>query len=235
MPLPNRRSSSSSSSRRTMVGEAPCATADHDGRNEEVALVDESGPERVGGELWASDPEVTLRCRLQLPDRLGVEVSLDPRPGAGDCLQRRRVHDLVGRAPDLSEVLDGGWLVRDVPGLPGEHHLEHPPPVEVGADRPLEVVDERVHLLVRHAPVELALLICDIAVERCDGEVDQLAHSRSSTYVIRSGARRRCEFVWPAGPEGWSRRRRRQRLRLGSARATTTVRGRRPRSCRSRL
>src|SRR5450830_703964 len=41
-------------------------------------------------------------------------------------------------------------------------------PYEVGADRPLEVVDEAVHLLVRHTPVEAAVLVGDMAVERHD-------------------------------------------------------------------
>jgi hypothetical protein len=47
-----------------------------------------------------------------------------------------------------------------------DRHLVHPAPVEVGADRPLEVVDEAVHFLVRRSPVEITVLIRCVAVER---------------------------------------------------------------------
>ena len=46
---------------------------------------------------------------------------------------------------------------RVVHRLPDGHRLVHPAAVEVRADRPLEVVDERVHLLVGRRPVELAV------------------------------------------------------------------------------
>ena len=60
------------------------------------------------------------------------------------------------------------------------------------------------------------------------------ARSSKCSHIIRNEARRRCEFVWPSGPGGRSRRRRRARLRLESGQATTTARGRHPRSCRWR-
>src|SRR5215210_3678336 len=63
-----------------------------------------------------------------------------------------------------------------VRSVPVEHHLIHPAPVEVGADRPLEVVDEGVHLLVRRSPVEVAVLVRYVAVERRDRQVDKLGH-----------------------------------------------------------
>ena len=78
---------------------------DHDGRDEQVVLVDQPGLDRLGGEVGTADGDVASRRRLQLPDRFGVEVALDPRPGAGDRLQRLGVDDLVGRLPDLREVL----------------------------------------------------------------------------------------------------------------------------------
>jgi len=58
----------------------------------------------------------------------------------------------------------------------GHHHLVHPSPVEVGADRPLEVVDEGVDLLVRLSPIELAVLIGYVADERRERRVDQFGH-----------------------------------------------------------
>jgi hypothetical protein len=73
----------------------------------------------------------------------------------------------------------------------------HPPPVKVGADRPLEVVDERVQLIVWPGPVEVAVCVLDIAVEGRDGRVDQLGHRlspgsiRSTPPPPRSSLRRR--------------------------------------------
>jgi hypothetical protein len=66
--------------------------------------------------------------------------------------------------PHLGEVRLGGrqpGLVAD--RLPDGHRLVHAPAVEVGADGPLEVVDELVHLGVGHRPVEPALLVLYVA------------------------------------------------------------------------
>jgi hypothetical protein len=46
----------------------------------------------------------------------------------------------------------------------------------MGAHRALEVVDEPVDFLVRLRPVEVAVLVGDIAVERGDRRIDQLGH-----------------------------------------------------------
>ena len=62
------------------VREVPVAAADDDRREEEVALVDQPGREAPAPRGWARRPEVARGRRLQLPDRLGVEVALDPRP-----------------------------------------------------------------------------------------------------------------------------------------------------------
>src|ERR1019366_8108570 len=73
-------------------------------------------------------------------------------------------------------------LIRNVVGrLPKEHRLVHTAPVEVDADRPLEVVDEAVHLRVRSTPVEIAAVVFDEAVDRRDRRVDQLAHGNRLT------------------------------------------------------
>ena len=65
-----------------------------------------------------------------------------------------------------SKVLHEGRLVGEgVRGLPEGHHPVHPSAVEVRAHRPLEVVDERVDLLVRLSPVEVSVLIRYVAVE----------------------------------------------------------------------
>ena len=49
-----------------------------------------------------------------------------------------------------------------------DHRLLHPAPVQVGADRPLEVVHEPVNVRVRRGPVESSLRVLDVAVERRD-------------------------------------------------------------------
>ena len=46
----------------------------------------------------------------------------------------------------------------------------------MGAGGPLEVVDERVHLLIQRPPVEFALLVLDVAVGRRDRRIDQVGH-----------------------------------------------------------
>jgi hypothetical protein len=78
------------------VGEGLVATAHDDGAEEQVALVDQPGLERLGGQVGTAHAEVGARRRLQLADRSGVEVPLDPGPRAGGLLQRRGVDDLVG-------------------------------------------------------------------------------------------------------------------------------------------
>jgi hypothetical protein len=61
-------------------------------------------------------------------------------------------------------------------GLPVAHRLVHPPPVEIGADRTLQIVDERVYFLVGRRPVNVFFRVGSVAVERHDGRVDQSRH-----------------------------------------------------------
>jgi hypothetical protein len=148
-----------------------------------VPLVDQPGVDRLSREVGPAHQDVSSRCRFQLSDRFGVEVSLDPRSGAGYRLQRLRVHDLVRRLPYLREILHVGRLVGEGERLPRDHHLVYPAPVEVGADRPLEVVDEGVDLLVRLSPVEVAFLVRHVAVERRDRRVDQFRHDDAPRWL----------------------------------------------------
>src|SRR5438132_465534 len=134
-------------------------------------------PERLIGEVGATHREVTSSCSFHLPDRFRVEVSLNSRPRAGHGLQRLLVHDLAGGPPNLREVPHELRFVRGRLGLPVDHHLVHPAPVEIGANRSLEVVDEGVQLLVRCGPVEVAVHVRYVAVERRDRRIDQLGHS----------------------------------------------------------
>src|ERR671911_884948 len=172
-----------------IVGEELLAASDHDGCDEQLAFVDQPGPERVAGEVGTADRQLTFRRRLQLTDGLRVEVSLDPGPGRGRVLQRRGVHDLVGALPDLREVTHGLRLgSQSGVSLPADHRLVHAASVQVAADRPLEVVDEGVHLVVGHSPVEPAVVVLDVAIERCDRRVDQLGHGEPPSTSPRTYA-----------------------------------------------
>ena len=71
------------------------AASNDDGREEELELVYEAGPDRVGGEGGTADADVLLGRRLHPGNRIGVEVPLDPGPGAGFDLQRRGVPDVA--------------------------------------------------------------------------------------------------------------------------------------------
>src|ERR1700722_13959182 len=134
------------------AGEGLLAAAHHDGADDQVALVDQAGLQRLGGQHRAADRDVPVRARFQLPDRRGVEVPLDPGPGGADRLQRAGEHDLVRGPPDLGEVEHQRRLPGLGQGLPAGHFLIQPPSVEVGPDRPLEVVDEAEHLVVGPGP-----------------------------------------------------------------------------------
>src|SRR4051812_24936265 len=141
-------------------GQRGLAGADGDGVEVEVDLVDETVAQRLRGELRAADAEVGRRSGLELPDAVGFELALEPRARGGHALQRPRVDDLLGRPPDLCVLLrDGVRVALGRRGLPVGHRLVHPAAVEVGADRPLLGVDERMDLLVGRGPVEPAARI----------------------------------------------------------------------------
>jgi hypothetical protein len=76
-----------SSSRRTWSGGASAASH-HDGRDEQVALVDAPGLDRLGGGAGTGHADVTSRCRFHLSDRFGIEVPLDPRHAAAASCRR---------------------------------------------------------------------------------------------------------------------------------------------------
>src|SRR5256885_9242105 len=113
-----------------------------------------------------------------LADGLRIEAAFDARPRAGDGLQRRRVHDLVRRLPDLCVLTDECRLVGRVQGgLPEDHRLVHAAPVEICADRALLRIDEAVDIFVGCRPVEVAARIGDVTVNRRDRRVDELGQS----------------------------------------------------------
>src|SRR5436309_16001915 len=97
------------------VGEGTLAASHGDGHEEQLVFVDQPSLDGVSGKLGTAHGQVTGRRSLQLPDRVRIEVPLDPRLAAGHRLQRLRVDDLVGRLPDLRELLHEGRLAGQAP------------------------------------------------------------------------------------------------------------------------
>jgi hypothetical protein len=57
-----------------VVRERPFAASHHYRRQEQVALVDQASLEGLAGELGTTDGHVPLGGRLQLPNRLRIEI-----------------------------------------------------------------------------------------------------------------------------------------------------------------
>jgi hypothetical protein len=68
--------------------------------------------------------------------------------------------------------------------------LVHSPPVPVGVDRPLLLVDGRVHVRVGIRTVEVAVRAFEVPVERRDRRVDQLPDDVLFSPCIRRTKRR---------------------------------------------
>src|SRR5919199_3038614 len=117
-----------------VAGQRGLASTEEYGPDEQVALIDESGFERVGGEVRTAHGEITGGRCLRGADRVGVEVALEPSFGGRHSLQRGGVDDLVGRPPDVREVGHELRLAGQARGrLPRGHRLVHAPTVKVGA------------------------------------------------------------------------------------------------------
>ena len=84
-------------------------TASQDDRYEEqMTLIDQPGPEGVGGERRTPDEDVMRIMqtgRFQLSNRFRIERLLKLRFASGDSLQRLGVHDFVRRLPDVAKSL----------------------------------------------------------------------------------------------------------------------------------
>ena len=177
IPFPNRCSSSSSSDSPTPSGRDRVPPPTTTGAT--IRRYSSTRPARSarGRETGTAHAQVALGRVLHPPDGVGVEVALDPRPCARHRLQRARVDDLVGHLPDVRVVAHvRGQVGERERRFPEHHHLVHPPPVQVRADRPFEVVDECVDLGVGRRPVQGAVLVRDVPVERRDHRVDQPGH-----------------------------------------------------------
>src|SRR5262249_26622259 len=139
------------------------------------------------------DVQYLVGPRLHLWICVDTECPLEPSLRRRDLLHGPRVDDLVRRSPQPGEVTRHGRIgLAAVLRLPALHGLVHAPAVQIGADRTHEVVDELVHFLAGPGPVELSLLVLDVAVEGFHRDVDEPGpHVRSS---LASPSADRC---WP--------------------------------------
>ena len=125
-----------------VAGQDPNASAKQSRHDEQMILVDEPGPDRVGGEGRTSHRNIERRLSLQVPDRLRVEFPLQTRLRCRNGLPRFGVDDLVGRLPDPREVQHGRRQTRnDVWCLPNRHRLVHLASIEIQADGAKKIGD----------------------------------------------------------------------------------------------
>ena len=79
------------------------------------------------GETGPIHGDIVAGVALEPPDRVGIELALDPRSHAARLGEGSRVNDLLGRLPLLRSV---AHVVRPagnrVRGLPVDHRLVHP-------------------------------------------------------------------------------------------------------------
>ena len=172
-----------------VVGQRLLTSADHD----RARKTDGNSSTSPASKAWAASsgpPTARSRSAAAFSCRTASgSKSRSIRVLALDAVSSVLEYTILSAARQIAaKSRDHGRLVFELERLPGEHHLVQPPPVEVRPDRPLEVVDERVHLLVRLAPVELAVLVRDVAVERGDRRVDQLGHGSISARMADSDA-----------------------------------------------
>ena len=132
---------------------------------------------------WEARPGPPIRISLlavAFSSRIasGTKALSTLRPGRGDHLQRRGEDDLVGSLPNPRKVAHDRRRSSEAGvGFPNGHRVVHLPPVQMRAGWPREVIDEPVHLIIGHGPVELAIQILDVAVKRRDYQVDELGRS----------------------------------------------------------
>src|SRR5215471_6341310 len=142
-----------------VAGKHPNASAKHSRRDEQMILVDEPGPDRLGGEGRTSHRNIERRLSLQLADRLRVEFPLQTRVRCRDGLPRFGIDDLVGRLPDAREVQHGRrGAGNDLWRLPNRHRFVLLASIEIGADRAVEIGNERKCLLAWRRPIEVAVI-----------------------------------------------------------------------------
>ena len=158
------------------AGEATGAASHKYRDNEQLANVDQAGLERLSSEVGTANGQVACRRGFQPPDRLGIETSFDTGSRCCGARQRVGVDDLISGAPYGREFRYERWLVVRLKGVPSGHDFIHAATIEIRTDRAFEEVDEGVQLFVWLGPVEDAVLVGYVAVERHDDRIDQFRH-----------------------------------------------------------
>src|SRR5579862_5940968 len=90
------------------VREEPLATTDHYGADDHLELIDQTGSYRLRGEVRTIDRQVAAGAGLEPPDRVGVELPLDPGARTARLRERLRVDDFLGPLP-LPRPLQLDW------------------------------------------------------------------------------------------------------------------------------
>ena len=131
-----------------------------------MTLVDQPGPEGVGGEFRTPDEDVMFAGCFQLSNRFRIERLLKLRFASGYSLQRPGVHDFVGRLPDLSEVAHERRHRGQIGiSLPHHHGLIHSPSIEMSVRCPYDISDKSEQFLTWLCPVKLTILVLGKTVE----------------------------------------------------------------------
>ena len=112
-----------------------------------MTLIDQPARERGRREVRAADGQITGGPPFHDTDRIRVEAALEPSRECRRSLQRRGVHDLVRRLPDLREVglrlrlrgQGGVGLPRDIVFLGGADFDSPPPLGTTGRSRYVKV------------------------------------------------------------------------------------------------
>jgi hypothetical protein len=134
------------------------------------------------GSCTQSELEPARRARRRTPLLLCLGTSepsldpLDPNVWMLASLPSQTLWAVCDRS-SRSSWPEGRTAALERHRFPRDHHLVRPAPVQVGADRPLEIVHEGVHLLVRRSPA------CDPA-----GRGILLGASLGWTHGARTGA-----------------------------------------------
>jgi hypothetical protein len=142
-----------------LAGESLDAAAHHDGRDDEVDLVDQPGLDRLSGEIGTAHDQVAPADAFSCRTASGSN-SRSIRVLALETVSSVFEYTILSAPRQISAKswMKGGCSARRE-GFPGDQHLVQPAPEEEGAHGPIEVVNKAMHFLVRLGPVEPAVLV----------------------------------------------------------------------------
>src|SRR5688572_20490418 len=88
-----------------VAGQRWIAASHNDGGEKQMALVDQTELQCLRSERRTAHRDIARRSRLQMLDRFGLELPLDPCLACRHPVQALGVHDLVRCLPDLRVLL----------------------------------------------------------------------------------------------------------------------------------